>query len=82
MTMLEFRVWGRIEQTGPDEYAAVASAIREDLHSEGTQVLMKLYPTRAVAEVALREFLLQLGQSIRAKGGRVVDVETDGARLY
>lgn len=76
--MADFRIWGRIEEIVGGGFLAIASTVREDLEPSGSRVLSQMFATREAAELALREFMTKLGEDIRKKGGRIVDVETDG----
>lgn len=71
-------LWGRIEQTGPNEWAALASALHERAPASCPKVKIHTKETRLAAEACLKDMLTDLGEEIRAAGGRITDVETDG----
>lgn len=73
-----FIIWGRLEHLGLGRYLAIASAIREDRRADGAEVMHEVLASKEAAEMRLQEFVLQLGEVVRGKGGRIVDVETDG----
>lgn len=75
----EYRIWGHIEQMGPDHFLAIACAVRnDDSQPTSTRVLNQMLSTRTEAEETLRELVDGLGQMIVRMGARVTDVETDG----
>lgn len=75
--MAEFLIWGRIEQTGPAEFLVIATAIRADANADGLEVMPNMAASRKEAERVLKDVLVKLGERIRSRGHKIVDVETD-----
>jgi hypothetical protein len=75
--MANFIVWGRIEQIAPNQFVAIASAVRNDGANAKPDVELKVLPTREAAQGALRAIVQSVGSAVTGRGDRVVDVEVD-----
>jgi hypothetical protein len=75
---MDFRIWGSVEQAGPEKFVAIACAVREDSGEHAnTRAITQGFSTREGAEDGLREILSSLGGLIVSLGARVTAVETD-----
>lgn len=75
--MADFRVWGRVEQIGPQQFVAIASAVPNSLDASAmsADVRLQMRPDRERASEVLKRLMRALGKTIRKRGDRVVDVE-------
>jgi hypothetical protein len=74
--MADFLVWGRIQNLGPGEFLAIASAVPAlPFSNEDTEVLTALAPLLADAQAELVCLTNAVGEFVRSKGHRLVDVE-------
>jgi hypothetical protein len=76
--MPDFRLWGRIEQIGPDEYVATATAVPENGDPSEVRSLTETHASRELATTALVTLLIKVSASVRQSGGTVIKVETRG----
>jgi hypothetical protein len=74
--VMDFHIRGRIESSGPAQYAAIAVAIPLD-GSEASRTKQAVRRTPSQALGRLRELVIQLGSEIRAEGGTILEVVTD-----
>ena len=74
--MADFRIWGTINQTAPHESVVTGSAVPHPFGAlEGVVVSAHTAPTRELAAEACVNLVLQMGNIVRERGDRVVDVE-------
>ena len=73
-----YRIWGRIEHTGPNEFAVIISAVPENGDPSLVRVLDQMATSRMEAEECAARLLKKMGQIVRDSEGRVTDIETDG----
>ena len=74
--MADFRIWGRVEHLGPSEFFVIASAVPEDAQSERPIVLTLTAHTLQQAHAERDRLMIDAGAKVRARGDRVVDVES------
>lgn len=60
------------------EFVAIVTALRADGEPEGLEVIPRIAEANDIAEVLLKRLLVDLGEVVRRRGHRIVDVETDG----
>jgi hypothetical protein len=77
--MGDFRVWGRIEHIGPQQFVAIASAIPDEPGAVGDSgdVRLQMLPDREGATLARDVLVKDLGEALQLRGDRIVEVETD-----
>ena len=73
-----FRLWARIEHSGPNEFLAIVTAVPENGDPALVRVLRKTVTSRESAQAAARRLLKEMGRIVRDNEGRITDVETDG----
>ena len=74
----EYRIWGRLEQTGPGQFEAIISVVPVDpLDSRGIVIERETRSSRQQAVEAMRRKAIDLGQRIRERGDEVLDVEIE-----
>lgn len=79
--MADFRIWGRIEHVGPAEFTVIATAVPENGDPADVRTLTEVHTALEAAQGALKELVTKVGNSVRRDGGRITNVETDGALL-
>jgi hypothetical protein len=74
-----FRIWGRIEQTAPDQFVVIVSTVPVRFHLLLCRATVDrtLRGCRVEAEAARDELIRIAGERVRAAGDCVVDVEDD-----
>jgi hypothetical protein len=72
--MADFRIWGRIEHIGPNEFFVIGSAVPES-GGEGATVLTSTAPSLDQANTEKARLMMEVGKTVQARGDRVVDVE-------
>ena len=72
--MADFRIWGRIEHIGAREFFVVASAVPE-VGAERPIVLTITAGSLQEANAEKSKLVTRVGEAVRARGDRVVDVE-------
>jgi hypothetical protein len=72
--MADYRIWGQLTQTGPQQFVAVASAVSIE---PDTRAMVEHVEraSRTDAETELERLIMYLGAKVRESGHRVVDVE-------
>ena len=77
--MADFRIWGRIEHIGPQQFFVVVSAVPDLPQSGliGVDLESQTLSSRAEATDARAVLMRAMGERIRARGDRVVDVEEE-----
>lgn len=75
--MREFRIWGRTEHVGPQQFFVVVSAVPDPpvAPSPGVEVDRIMVASRSEANQARDDMMRRMGGLVRARGDRVVDVE-------
>lgn len=73
--MADFRIWGRVEHIGPSQFFVIASAIPE-VQSERATVLTLTADSLGQESAEKARLMIQVGEVIRWRGDRVVDVES------
>ena len=73
-----FRLWGRIEHIGPQEFAVIVTAMPENADPALVQVLNAIATSRDEATVLGKALLVKMGEIVRNREGRVTDIEIDG----
>ena len=73
--MADFRVWGRVEHVGPHDFFVIASAV-PDVPGERPIVLTLSAESLERAHTEKAKLMVQAGAAVRARGDRVVDVES------
>jgi len=76
--MSDFRLWGRIEQIGPEEFVATATAVPENGDPSEVCSLTETHVSQEFATTALVTLLIKVSASVRKGGGTVIQVETRG----
>lgn len=79
--MSDFRLWATVNKTAAHEFAVCVRAVPEsadEMHR--AHVEMQVTTTLEVAETMRASMLLAMGERVRARGDRVVDVEEWVAR--
>ena len=73
--MIDYCVWGRIEQVGPQEFSVTVSAVPQPPAPllEGADVESTVVNSRPEAVEACARLVLALSDSVRKRGDRVVD---------
>jgi hypothetical protein len=68
-----------VEHSGPRQYLAIASATlaRPGAVADQADVRLRMLPDREGATFARDMLVKDLGEALRLRGDRVVDVETD-----
>ena len=72
--MSDFLVWGRVEHIGVRQFLAIASGVPED-RQDVAIVLTAVAPNLAEANQHRDQLMREVGEKVRARGDRVVDVE-------
>lgn len=72
--MADFRIWGRVEHIGPNQFFAIASGLPDNL-GERAIVLTATAPSLADANRERERLMIEMGSIVRARGDSVVDVE-------
>jgi hypothetical protein len=77
--MPDYRIWGRVEHIGPQQFVAIASAVPDsgDATGNSADVRLQMLPDREGATLARDILVKELGEALRLRGDRVVDVEAD-----
>ena len=73
-----YRIWGRIEHTGPGEFAVIVSAIPENGDPSLVRVLDEIASSRKHAEECATRLVKKIGKIVMDSEGCVTDIETDG----
>ena len=73
-----FRIWGRVEHAGPNEFVAVVTAIPENGDPSGVQTLAEILPSLQAAQATAKRLVSRMGEIVVSNGGRISDIETDG----
>lgn len=76
--MTDFRLWGRIELVGPDEFVATATAVPENGDPSEVRTLTETHVSEELATTALVTLLIKVSASVRKGGGTVIKIETRG----
>jgi hypothetical protein len=74
--MADFRIWGRVECIGRSEYFVIASAVPERAAELRPIVLTLTAHSLQQAHQDRDRLMISAGEQVRARGDRVVDVET------
>lgn len=78
MSMADFRLWATINYVPPDGYVVAVSAVPDEPgNATGTLVEVAVKPSHEEALQIRDQLMLQMGERVRARGDRVVDVEAD-----
>lgn len=72
--MADFRIWAKVEHVGVKQFLAIASAVPEVV-ADRPVVLTSIAPTLVEANEHKAQLMVELGDKVRARGDRVVDVE-------
>ena len=72
-----FRIRGRVERIGPEEFAAIATALPDNGDPSGVQTLTEILASLHVAQDAVRSLVKRMCAIVAANGGRITDIETD-----
>jgi len=73
--MTDYRVWGTVNQMGPEEFAVIVSGVSIEEPGRDTQVSQAMCRSLEEATLRQRELMQELGRGIVDRGDRVVDVE-------
>ena len=76
--MAGFRIWGRVEHVGPNEFFVVATAVPENGDPADVHTLTEIHASPESARHALEVVVIRVGAIIHRIGGTVCDVETGG----
>jgi hypothetical protein len=74
----DYRIWARIEHSGPNEFDVVVSAIPENGDSSLVQALSQIVPSQEAAVALARGMLQKMEEIVRRNEGRVISVQTEG----
>jgi hypothetical protein len=79
MAVADFRINGRVEHAGPRQFLAIASAVpnRPGAVAAQADVRLQLLPDREGAKLARDILVNDLGEALRLRGDRVINVDTD-----
>lgn len=72
--MADFRIWARVEHIGVKRFIAIVSAV-QDPPADKAIVLTGEAPSLAEANASRDRLMIEMGERVRARGDRVVDVE-------
>jgi hypothetical protein len=72
---MDFHLWGTIRQSAPTEFAVTVSAVPASGDIQDVTVDLRVAPSQELAESIRASMLLAMGERVRARGDRVVDVE-------
>lgn len=76
--MPDFRLWGRVEQIGPSQFLAIVSAVPDTVSPDfDAGVELVTAPTHGEAWHQLETLAVTLGEKVRQRGGRIVEIEID-----
>ena len=70
--MADFRIWGRVKHFGPCDFLVIASAVTAPADIAVLRILSATSLAEAIEGKA--RLLVELGDEVRARGDRVVDV--------
>jgi hypothetical protein len=74
--MADYCLWATVTQAAAHEFAVTVSAVPTSSNDVNrAQVDMQIAATLEIAETMRAAMLLAMGERIRARGNRVVDVE-------
>lgn len=73
--MIDYRIWGTVNQIGPKEFAVIVTAVCVESPGAGTYVRQAMCATRD--EAIVRQYLLaaELVEEAVRRGDKIVDVE-------
>ncbi len=74
--MSDFRIVARVKYIGVTQFLAIASGVPE-ARQDVAIVLTALAPDLAEANQHRDQFMREVGEKVRARGDRAVDVESD-----
>jgi hypothetical protein len=74
--MADFRIWGRVECIGRSEFFVIASAVPVRVSDVRPIVLTLTAYSLQQATSDRDRLMVSAGEKVRARGDRVVDVET------
>lgn len=72
----DFRIVGRIEHFAPQQFLAIACAL-PDVGDDGVVVQYVIAHSLSEAAGERDRLVLEIGTKVRARGDRVIDVETE-----
>ena len=77
--MGNFKLVGRVEHIGPRDFVAIAAAVPDQPGAMAAiaDIRLEILPDREGAMLTRDILLKDLGEALRLRGDRVVDVETD-----
>ncbi len=76
--MQDFRLLGRIEKLGEDQFLAIVSAVPEQLGPDARALVEQAcVPTHGEAWRQLEALAVNLGRMVRERGGRVIQIEIE-----
>lgn len=76
--MTDFCIWGTVNQIGPQEFVVLVSAARDEIGEfDGAMLDRHIATSRALAVIAKNEMMRRMGEAIRARGDRVVNVHEE-----
>lgn len=73
--MADFRIWGKVEHIGVEQFLAIVSAVPDDAGAQRPIVLTSIQHNLPEANQAKDRLMMNVGAPVRARGDRVVDVE-------
>ena len=71
----DFRIWGKVEHIGVKQFLAIASAVPDPPDDQRPIVLTAIVCELVEANQARDRLMKDVGNRLRARGDRVVDVE-------
>jgi len=72
-----YRIRGRVERIGPEEFVAVATALPDNGDPSKVHTLSEILASLHVAQDTVRTLVKRMCAIVAANGDRVTDVETD-----
>ena len=74
----DYRLWARIEHSGPNEFTAMVTAVPENGDPSLVQTLVEIRSSREAAVELARAMLHRMGGIVRRSEGSVAAVEAEG----
>ena len=73
-----YRIWARIEHSGPSEFVAIATAIPENGDPSLVRVLNESATSREIARERARRLVKEMARIVHDNEGRVTNVDMGG----